>query len=89
MASAVRQRKRTLGTGGVSLIEKTSMYVKDHAQKVPESVVVHATIVGHQVRALVDISLVNLDSMIVPDLLPGWWSSQTRPYLRLEVPVRL
>ena len=49
MAGAIRQRKRAVGTEGASSIEKTSMRVKDHSRKVPEPVVVSATINGQQV----------------------------------------
>ena len=52
MAGSVRQRKR--GTEGVSSLEKTSMRVKDQSRKVPEPIVILATINGHEVRALID-----------------------------------
>ena len=54
MASSIKKRKHTSGMEGVTSIEKTSMRVKDQSRKVPEPVVVIATLNGHQVRALVD-----------------------------------
>ena len=51
-AGSIRQRKQ--GTEGVNLLEKTSMRVKDQSRKVPEPIVVLATINGREVRALVD-----------------------------------
>ena len=52
MAGSVKPRKQR--TEGVSLLEKTSMRVKDQSRKVPEPIVVLASINGKEVRALID-----------------------------------
>jgi len=56
LMAASMKRKRTTDskTEGATSIEKTSMRVKDQSRKVPEPVVVLATLNGHQVRALID-----------------------------------
>ena len=51
-ASSIRQHKQ--GMEGVNSLEKTSMHIKDQSRKVPEPIVVLATINGHEVRALID-----------------------------------
>ena len=53
MASSIK-RKRTTKMEGATSIEKTTMRVKDQSRRVPEPVVVIATMNGHQVRALID-----------------------------------
>ena len=53
MATSIK-RKRATKMEGATSIEKTSMRVKDQSRKVPEPVVVIATLNGHQVRVLID-----------------------------------
>ena len=49
---SVRLRKPK--TEGVHSIEKTTMRVRDQSRRVPEPIVIQATINGHEVRALID-----------------------------------
>ena len=52
MVSSVRKRKQ--GTEGAYSLEKMSMRIKDQSRKVPEPLVVLATIDGHEVHTLID-----------------------------------
>ena len=80
MAASVKRRKQKAETEGATLIEKTSMRVKDQSRKVPEPVVVIATTNGHQVRALVDTgSMADFVSTTVVEQLKLKKDVYTRP----------
>ena len=52
MVNSIRKMKQE--TEGVHSLEKTSMRTKGQSRKVPEPIMVLATVNGHEVRALVD-----------------------------------